>query len=392
VITSFYGLSPAYAVASQADGKIVAVGGTGMYTVGGDDNNFALARYKPKGSLDPTFGQDGRVATRLEFFQEAHSVAIQDDGGIVVAGSGSYGGGGLCSLARYEPDGTPDATFGESGWVVPSSSGPACPVAVQADGKIVIAGASGRVGRGTGEVTLARYASNGALDPSFGSDGLVRTSLRHGSYVVYAIALQSDGRIVVAGEAADTILLARYEPDGSLDPTFGEGGLVIGDFVHGPDIGYDLAVQPDGRIVVVGRAADAILLARYEPDGSPDLGFGRGGRTITDATAGDDMGRGVAIEADGGIIVAGGIGVGWSPSHELRRGRFAVLRYEADGTLDPSFGRAGLAANAFGERDGVAYAVAGEANGGFVVAGLLGHKGPQGRFALARYAAATPNP
>ncbi len=127
VITKFCGMSPAYSVAIQSDGKIVAVGGTGMYTVGGDDNNFALARYDRDGTLDPEFGRDGRVATQLRFFQDAHSVAIQDDGMIVVGGSASYGRGRTCSLARYEPDGTPDVTFGENSWAVASGLGTCVP-------------------------------------------------------------------------------------------------------------------------------------------------------------------------------------------------------------------------------------------------------------------------
>jgi uncharacterized delta-60 repeat protein len=385
---TFPGLSPAYAVAIQVDEKIVAVGGTGMFTGGGNDNNFALARYNPDGSADPTFGQGGRVATKVASLQEAHSVAIQDNGRIVVAGSSTYGGAGTVSLARYKPDGRLDAAFSKKGWVKLPWTGRAYAVAVQNDGGIIVAGGSRGVAPAGGEVMLARYTPNGSLDPTFGSRGLVTTRVGHGVNIAYDIAVQPDERILVAGQAAGALLLARYTSNGSLDPTFGESGLVTARFGPGPDIAYGLAVQPDGRIVVAGQAADAILLARYESNGSPDASFGRGGRTITDVTAGDDVGRGVLVQTDGKIVVAGGVKVrlpsGWP--RDLHGGRSAVLRYLDDGSLDPSFGRGGLATPAFGEKVGIAYSVAIQANGRIVVAGSVGREAG-GVFALARYVA-----
>jgi uncharacterized delta-60 repeat protein len=387
VITEFRGVSTAYSVAIQANGKIVAVGGTGMYTAGGEDNNFALARYSSNGSADPTFGDGGRVATQLEPLQEAHDVAIQDDGRVVVAGSPTYGGRGISSLARYEADGTPDATFSENGWVDLPWIGRAYAVAIAPDGGIVVAGASGVVGPERSAVALARYTPDGSLDATFGSnEGRVTTRFRRDPDVAYATAIQADGRLLVAGRAGNSILIARYEPDGSLDASFGSGGFLTARFASGPNVAYALAVQPDGRVVVAGQAGDAVLLARYESDGSPDTGFGRGGRTLTDVTRDTDVGRGVAIQADGRILVAGCVR-GRRPrstsDHGLRGSRFAVLRYRSDGSLDPSFGRSGLAMTAFPEEDGIARSVAIGSNGSIVVAGSVGS--PYARFAVAQY-------
>jgi uncharacterized delta-60 repeat protein len=366
----FRGLSPAYSVAIQADGKIVAVGGTGMFTGGGWDNNFAVARYKPGGSADATFGIGGRVAARLEPGQEAHSVAIQADGRIVVAGSPSYGIRGTVSLACYEPGGTPDATFSHNGWVVVPWVGRAHSVALQSDGGIVVAGESG------GEVTLARFKPNGGLDTSFGADGLVTTTPSSGWSVAYAVAVQPDGRIVVAGRAGGGVLLARYEPSGDLDPAFGESGLITADFAAGTDVAFDVAIQDDRRIVVAGQAGGAILLARFEPNGSLDTDFGQGGRTITDVTQEDDLGRGIAIGADGEIVVTGGIAITGgirvaSRTAAFEAGRSAIVLYRENGSLDPSFGRHGMATSAFGEKAGVAYSVAIGADQSIVVAGLV---------------------
>jgi len=365
----FHGLSPAYSVAIQADGKIVAVGGTGMYTVGGYDNNVALARYNPDGSPDPTFGDEGRIATQLEFFQEGHGVAIQNDGRIVVAASPTYRGTGTVSLARYRSDGTPDASFSENGWVDLPWVGRAFAVAVQPDGKILSFGAGARRG-----IALARYLPNGDLDPAFGTDGLVTTSPGPDRSTAYALGIQPDGRIVVAGGAAGAVLLARFEADGTADRAFGSNGLVTARFAPGPNIAYALVIQPDGGIVVAGQAGDALLLARFEPNGSLDRTFGRGGRTITDLTTNADIGRGVALQADGRIVVAGGRGMVFEQGGLPRRGESVVIRYQHDGALDSSFSRHGLSTTAFGERVGIANSVAIGASERIVVVGLAGRR------------------
>src|SRR5439155_996244 len=216
VLTDFGGGDGARALALQADGRIVVAGSSSAGAFGSD---FALARYNSNGSLDPSFGTGGRVLTDFGGDDEARALALQDDGKIVVAG----GFGGPCfALARYNPGGTLDTSFGTGGRVLTDFGGDdeAAALALQADGKIVVAGFSDAGGFAL--AALARYNPNGTLDASFGSGGQVLTNFGGAQ----ALALQADGRIVVAGG----IFLARYNQNGNLDPSFGSGGRALTDF------------------------------------------------------------------------------------------------------------------------------------------------------------------
>jgi uncharacterized delta-60 repeat protein len=183
---------------------------------------FALARYLPNGALDPSFGGDGRV--RSDFGSYALAVALQPDGKIVVAGwSSTASGGGAFALARYLPNGTLDVTFSDAGTVRTNfgsgSEDQAFALAIQPNGKIVVAGVSDS----SDGFALARYLSNGTLDPSFSGDGKVRTPFGSGSRdEARALAIQPDGKIVVAGvstaSGTNDFALARYHT------TTGNGG------------------------------------------------------------------------------------------------------------------------------------------------------------------------
>src|SRR5690349_14306949 len=191
----------------------------------------------------------------------------------------------------------------------------------------------------------AQAYTQGDLDSSFGSAGKVTTDLG-GVDVIRAIARQPDGKIVAGGIStvgtnAD-FALARYNADGSLDPSFGSGGTVRTDF-GGTDEIWGIALQADGKIVAVGRTTANIALARYNPDGSFDAGFGSAGKVVTNLSpAGNppgqviDVARGVAIDSSGRIVIAGGAG-----------NDFGVVRYEPDGSLDPSFATGGVAETDF---------------------------------------------
>jgi uncharacterized delta-60 repeat protein len=267
------------------------------------------------GDLDPSFSGDGIVLTGFGGESDGGSaVAVQADGKIVIAGatSGYDERGGL---ARFEADGSLDPSFdGDGKQVMDFGAGTASgatAVAIQADGKILVAG-SVRVSAVEWDVALARYRADGSLDSSFAGDGTVITGLGGSAY---SVAIQPDGRIVVAGDSG----LARYLPDGSLDTSFGGDGTVT----TGLGV-YAMALQTDGKIVASG----ASQLARYLPDGSLDAAFGDGGTVPTNAV----WARAAAIEADGGIVVAGGVLVaGELPHYDL-----ALLRYTPDGALDTS--------------------------------------------------------
>ena len=317
VITSFSsGNDQAYAVAVQSDGKIVVAG---YATISATGRDFALARYNADGTLDTSFSGDGKVTTAIASgsgSDEASAVAVQSDGKIVAAGSS----GNDFGLARYNADGTLDDTFGtivsgstRSGkQTTDFASGldVAYAVAVQSDGKIVAAG------RASALFGLARYNANGTLDTGFDSDGKVTTAISSGDDAAHAMAVQSDGKMVVAGDADGHFGLARYNTDGTLDDTFGEvvsgstrSGKQSTEISSNGDLAYAVTVQSNGKIVAAGYTAGTsndFALARYNANGTLDTGFGTGGKVTTDIGSSTlDQARGVAVQSDGKIVLAG---------------------------------------------------------------------------------------
>jgi len=287
IVTTGFGVSAeATSAVVQADGKIVAAGYANLD--GGE--SFALARYNSNGTLDTTFGTGGKVGTAFDSgsvsYTQAFSVAVQPDGRIVAAGYTEIGAclfNGLeqpCfdfALARYNSNGTLDASFGMGGRVTTDFAGPndqAESVAVQPDGRIVVAGAAGRFTNRGFDFALARYNTNGTLDTTFGTSGKVTTDFAGADDVPSepsAVALQSDGKIVVVGQTlvggVYDFALARFTGNGTLDTSFGASGKVTTDFAGGNDLPFSIAAQPDGNIVVAGGAtlnarAD-FALARY---------------------------------------------------------------------------------------------------------------------------------
>jgi uncharacterized delta-60 repeat protein len=319
VTTDFSGGNDyAFALALQSDGRIVAAGGT--------SSGFALARYNPDGSLDNGFGSGGKVTTANS--TGATAVAIQPDGKIVVAG------GSL--LVRYNTDGSFDPTFGSGGKVIqPGFGGFSVSLLLQADGKIVAVGTIFT----PGDFALVRYNSDGSLDPGFGSGGIVTTDFSGRDDEAYASALQSDGKIIAAGRTTTTVgeslgffALARYNTDGSLDPTFGMDGVVTTSFLpNDSSFAETMVIQSDGKIAVGGGnldVEDGLMFARYNNDGSLDPTFGIGGK-IRD-TGGIEI-KSLALQSDGKMIAASYLFVA----------DVALARFNSDGSLDRTFGVGG---------------------------------------------------
>jgi uncharacterized delta-60 repeat protein len=318
-------------VAIQADGKILVTGTTVPPGAGAD---FALARYNSDGSLDTTFGTDGKVTTDFGSQDSAGSVAIQADGKIVVTGVSIQPGTGYdFALARYNTDGSLDTTFDGDGKVTTDfgfSYDYGMDLAIQADGKIVVTGWSIQPGTGY-DFALTRYNSDGSLDTTFDGDGKVTTDFGFSEDLGPDVAIQADGRIVVAGHSIQPgtgydFALARYNSDGSLDTTFDGDGKVTTDFGFSFDAGLGLAIQADGKIVVSGFSIQPgtgydFALTRYNSDGSLDTTFGADGKVTTDLGSSSDIGMSVAIQADGRIVVAG---YSYQPG---TGGDFAVARY-----------------------------------------------------------------
>ncbi|MGH2655010.1 MAG: hypothetical protein ACRDHV_11790 [Actinomycetota bacterium] len=354
----------------QADGKIVAAGTAGFQA-------FALTRYRRDGTVDPSFGDAGKIVTSFApGITVDYGVAIQPDGRIVAAGSAHDEN--QFALARYNADGALDPSFDGDGKVTATFTDDhdfALDVAIQSDGRIVAAGTGSFAQFG-----VMRFDADGSLDGSFGEAGKVLTDLTGGLDVAFAVAIQDDGKIVAAGRAAGAggrFALVRYKGDGTLDGTFGEDGVVTTNFTRGHDAVRDVLIQADGRIVAAGRARGAagrFALARYRSDGTPDPTFGRGGKVLTDFSPGLDLALGLAIQTNGRIVAAGHAG---GPNHS-----FAVARYLANGRLDRSFADGGKETVDFTPGDDFARDVAIQRDGKIVMGGRSNRAG--GSFALAR--------
>jgi uncharacterized delta-60 repeat protein len=371
VTTSFSADASASAVAIQADGKIVAAGGAGA--------EFALARYDTDGTLDTTFGTNGKVTTGFTDGAFANAVAIQSDGKIVAAG----GAGAEFALARYDTDGSLDPTFGTGGTVttsLTSGNDQANGVAIQADGKIVAAGFATPGSPWRPWFALARYLSDGTVDTAFGDGGIVLT--RFGvSGVAHAVVLQPNQKIVAAGTNGGGFALARYDSDGSLDTAFGNAGKVA-TLLPGDAGGtaYAVALQPDGKIVAAGSYDFFwFALARFNLHGGLDRTFGRDGFVITDVgRGGEQWVSGLVIRPSGRVVAAGSEG-----PHEGGDAapRFVLTRYRANGVLDPTFGGGdGKVITRF-KNGAFASGVAAQADAKVVVVGTRAGRS----FALARY-------
>jgi uncharacterized delta-60 repeat protein len=359
------------AIARQSDGKIVAVGSVGGYGA----NDFALARYNPDGTLDPSFSGDGRQTTDFGPSDSAYGVAIQGNGKIVVVGSTGAAAREDFALARYNPNGSLDTSFSGDGKQTTdvNAGDSARGVALQDDGKIVAAGFNGAPDGGG--FALARYNPNGSLDPSFSGDGRQTTNFANGA-LARGVAIQGDGKIVAVGLAganfAQDFALARYNPNGSLDPSFSGDGRQTTDFGGDTEGAMGVAIQSDGKIVAVGFSFPDVdfALARYNPNGTLDSSFSGDGRQMTDF---GDLAEaaGVAIQGDGKIIAVGSAGAGNDRD-------FALARYNPNGTLDPSFSGDGRQRTDFGlGANGVTL----QSDGKIVAVGPA----TGGAFALARY-------
>jgi len=366
----------AQAVAIQSDGKIVAAGSSsGSGSTGSD---FALVRYNVDGSLDANFGTGGKVTTDFGTGLDiAKSIAIQADGKIVAAGytnGAAVGGPFGLAMARYNTNGSLDTTFGTGGKVTTSlgTSDIANSIAIQSDGKIIVASTTAA---GFG---LARYNTNGSLDTTFGTAGKVTTAIYSvpGSDSLSAIVLQSDGKIVAVGAANPTFDFAvvRYNSNGSLDATFGVGGKVTTD-MGGIDSGKAIAIQSDGKIVAAGTSASGSALVRYNTDGNLDTTFGTGGKVTTLTTGSLEVTYAVVIQGDGKVVTVGTGLIGGSS------GVFSLARYNTNGGLDTTFDTDGKLTTSIGiGPNTLAYAAAIQSDGKIVAAGTA-----NGDFALVRY-------
>jgi uncharacterized delta-60 repeat protein len=305
------------------------------------------------GALDTTFGGTGMVSTPSAGVSSA--IAVQPDLKVVVAGSKING---YFEVARYKVDGSLDSTFGSAGIVsLPMSTfaAHAQAVAVQPDGKILVAGdayVAGKKNLTTVDWAIARLNTNGSLDTSFGGGaGYVLTNWQPPAKspldnVARAIVLQPNGQIVVDGYVGLTLGaaglgLARYNINGSLDTTFGTGGKLVNTGI-GSELGQSLAIDSTGRLEVVGIATVGttveMAVARYLPNGTIDSTFGTGGVVhVLPSGASGAIATSVGLQSTGRIVVYGQ--GNYASSYNLVP---TLVRLNANGSLDSTFGSAGV--------------------------------------------------
>ncbi|QEH31813.1 hypothetical protein OJF2_02780 [Aquisphaera giovannonii] len=354
----------AQAVAIQPDGKILLVGYAPTPSAGSPDaTGVEVARLDARGNLDTRYAIGGRATATFNGsrYDTASDVAVLPGGLVLVAGTTSSGsaylGGGEFGLAEYLPDGSLNPLFGRGGRVTtrfgaPGDNDTVSAMAVLPGGKIVVFGTTEHLDPSTYATTykyaVAQYNPDGSLDRSFGSGGLATIDLGSPNVFALDVAVQPDGKVVLVGSVypADgntSVAVVRLTPRGALDPTFGAGGIVTTSL---PGSSFDranaVAIQPDGKILVGGITTDPDYvsegdLLRYNADGTLDASFGTGGVAILPGTNGAGI-TSVALQPGGGIVVAASAYQGGDNYYVTV---LEVARFTKAGILDPTFGTAG---------------------------------------------------
>jgi uncharacterized delta-60 repeat protein len=330
-----------FGVKVQSDGKTVVVGESGVYPV----FHSALTRYNRTGTLDRTFGTGGKVVATLDPAGDGSTaIAFQPDGKIVTAGSVIHNNFVVAFVtARFNPDGSLDQTFGTNGSMQTTFGDSAVEGndgVLQADGKIIVVGFTGAGSYSSfNNFALVRFNPDGSLDQSFGAGGKVKSA----SGIATSAVLQADGKIVVGGTyntgSSRGFMLARYNSNGTLDGTFGNMGVVTTPIGTSDAFSFGIGLLTDGRIVLGGYSAITqdhdFTVACYNANGTLDQTFGNGGVAATDFSGGtDDIAYALAVQRDNKIVLGGRSGA--YPTFN-----FALARYTSTGQLDQTFGTGG---------------------------------------------------
>jgi len=389
-------------LAIQPDGKILL----GGYCRSASNDDFCIARFNSDGTLDTTFGTNGKVIQPIGSFHDwGYSLAIQPDGKILLGGSYSKTTNNTnlweFSIARFNSDGISDGTldtsFGDSGKVkqgicitrgnqTTQTHATGQSLAIQPDRKILLGGRC-QIINGFNEFCIARFNPNGTLDTDFGSpNGYIVQSLYPSEDWGYSLAIQTDGKILLGGSCINVnnanryeFCIARFKTNGSLDNSFGNSGRVIQAFGSGSgyDWGRSLVIQRDGKILLGGHCHNGsnfdFCIARFNPNGTLDTTFGTGGKVILDINTSDDKGYSLAIQPDEKILLGG-----------TCDGDFCIARFNSNGTLDTSFGDNGIVIRPIGSGDDHGYSLAIQPDGKILLGGYC-HNGSNYDFCIARF-------
>lgn len=373
-------------IAIQSDKKIVCAG----FSYKKPNYDIALTRYDTVGSLDPDFGTSGIVNTPIGNLNSAgYSLNIQRDGKIVLAGQSGGFSSSKFTLVRYNPNGSLDSAFGVGGIVITQLDGSSqilCSV-LDADDKIIAGGYQCGSGPDAKKVfALNRYISDGTLDGTFGVGGKVVTSINNINDVATSMALRNNSKILLAGWSYEgwnpRFALVQYNHDGSLDQTFGAGGIVITSFPFWSEA-WALAVQKDEKVLVAGHSFDGecdnFTIVRYNENGSLDSAFGANGVVVSKIGAGSNSAMALKIQSDGKILAAG---------HSLNadsKYEFALAQYDSAGGLDKTFGNNGIVTTGISDFSDWAYSMAIQNNGKIILGGVAHYSDTASSFAIAQY-------
>lgn len=357
--------------------------------------NFSKSVLSAPGDLDPSFGVNGKVINYLntQFGSIHNAIVVQPDGKFITAGYIASN----ASIIRYNQNGTIDSSFGNNGIVTTNYGGlsaSANDVTLQPDGKIILAGQTSFLDSRRIDFALARFNINGSLDTSFGNNGYTTVDFAGDTYSpndsIKSIKILPDGKLIVAGNAGFTqsqrIGLVKYNADGSIDQSFGNNGKI--NTLVGSSVGVgSLIIQNDGKLIVAGGSYayqsgtdNDFTVVRFNSDGSLDQSFGFNGKVVTDFFNGGDDATDLIIQDDNKIVVTG---VAQLSNNEIN---FALIRYNASGSIDTNFGTNGKVTTSFNTIGSNATALIIQPDGKLVAAGDVEISGSGDRhFAIARY-------
>ncbi|MEZ4939753.1 MAG: T9SS type A sorting domain-containing protein [Saprospiraceae bacterium] len=335
----------AYSVALYPNGNAL-IGGTVTYP--SHQKDFGLLRILPDGQRDPAFGNNGAVVSNFNNGDEfLETVLVRDDGKVIAVGSSAQPFGELdIALARFLENGLPDSSFGVNGKVVYSfsqSTDATLDALLLPDGKILVAGVY-YFGQVISDFLVARFLENGQVDQTFGTNGRQIIDFDALSDLSRGIALQPDGKILLAGFSVFDDFLARISatrlhPDGRIDSTFGVHGKVVQEIGQFSSLGTDVQVQADGKILISGMTEDTdhrdFFVLRLLPSGAPDSSFALDGVLIQSVSAGNDNSYAILPDADGSMLLVG-------KSDQQTEADVTVLRILEIGALDPAFQDGGV--------------------------------------------------
>lgn len=326
------GTEEAVSVVRQPDGKLLLGGYSGS-----GDYDFIVVRLNADGSPDTAFGTQSVATVAMgSDYDLGRSIALQPDGRILITGLAAGIGGFQAGVVRLNVDGSLDTTFNGTGKLLVPGSSPMAPhtgVAVQADGKVVMAWTTWN---GTDpDFAVMRFNADGSADTSFSGDGLADIVAPGAEALFAGLAVQQDGKILLAGSTQTGmekhLTVLRLNADGTLDTAFNGTGQVVIPVGTGSSLVYAMALQPDGKILVAGGAVGSAVdyaVVRLNTDGSLDTSFNQTGKVLVPVRTGNDAAYALSVQPDGKILLLGD-----GPGNT----GMAVVRLNADGSVDTTF-------------------------------------------------------